>query len=55
MKNLRKLSKRELRTIEGGALGCPAPATTCVQWCTWTPQQRLMCRNMIMDPDPCDC
>ncbi|MBL1221450.1 hypothetical protein JET18_11405 [Chryseobacterium sp. L7] len=55
MKNLRKLSKKQLRTIEGGGPSCPPPATTCGEWCSWTAQQRLRCPNMVMDPDPCGC
>lgn len=55
MKNLKKLSKKELKTIDGGALACPPPATTCGEWCSWTAQQRLRCPNMIIDPDPCGC
>ncbi|WP_449384779.1 bacteriocin-like protein [Chryseobacterium oleae] len=57
MKNLRKLTKKQLKTIEGAALAlaCPPPATTCVQWCSWTAQQRRICKNMIMDADPCPC
>ncbi|MDR2237479.1 MAG: hypothetical protein LBE92_15260 [Chryseobacterium sp.] len=55
MKNLKKLTKRELRMIGGGALLCPAPATTCAEWCTWTADQRRRCRNMVMDPEPCGC
>ncbi|SHE47028.1 bacteriocin-like protein [Chryseobacterium vrystaatense] len=55
MKNLRKLTKKDLRTIEGGAMLCPTPATTCGEWCSWTAQQRLRCLNMIMDAEPCGC
>ncbi|EJL73712.1 hypothetical protein [Chryseobacterium populi] len=55
MKNLRKLTKRQLRVIEGGASACPPPATTCAEWCTWSAWDRLRCRNMIIDPDPCPC
>jgi hypothetical protein len=55
MKNLRKISKKQLKSIEGGAAACPPPATTCGEWCSWTAQQRLRCPNMVMDPDPCGC
>ncbi|WP_165571954.1 bacteriocin-like protein [Chryseobacterium vrystaatense] len=55
MKNLRKLTKKDLRTIEGGAMLCSTPATTCGEWCSWTAQQRLRCLNMIMDAEPCGC
>jgi hypothetical protein len=49
MKNLKKLTKRELKKIDGGAAACPPPATTCSEWCSWTPQQRLRCPNMVID------
>lgn len=53
MKNLKKLAKKELKTISGGVVFCPPPATTCAEWATWTPQQQLRCQNWILDPDPC--
>ncbi|MDQ8143000.1 bacteriocin [Chryseobacterium sp. CFS15] len=53
MKNLKKLSKKQLKSIEGGAAFCPPPATTCAEWATWTPRQQQICQNWILDPDPC--
>lgn len=53
MKNLKRLTKAKLRSIEGGAAFCPPPAKTCEEWRTWTPQQQLRCQNWILDPDPC--
>ncbi len=54
MKNLRKLTKKELKTIAGGAEKCPRPANWCVQWCTWTTWQKEHCLNAVLDT-PCDC
>ncbi|WP_157676823.1 bacteriocin-like protein [Chryseobacterium sp. T16E-39] len=55
MKNLKRLTKRELKSIDGGLMICPSPGTTCIAWCAWTPQQQLRCVNMILDIDPCSC
>jgi len=54
MKNLKRLTKGELKTIEGGA-SCPRPATTCSQWCLWTAQQQATCPNMLLEPEACVC
>ncbi|WP_165828341.1 bacteriocin-like protein [Chryseobacterium phosphatilyticum] len=43
MRNLRKLSKKSLKTIKGGAGICPSPTDTCEDWCGWTPWQKSHC------------
>ncbi|MEC3876999.1 bacteriocin-like protein [Chryseobacterium salviniae] len=53
MKNLKKLTKKQLRTIAGGEV-CPGIATWCFEWCTWTPWQKANCRNAVIDT-PCSC
>ncbi len=54
MKNLKKLTKKELKTIAGGAGNCPPLANWCAEWCTWTPWQKAHCLNAVIDT-PCDC
>jgi hypothetical protein len=53
MKNLKKLTKKQLRTIAGGER-CPALANWCSEWCSWTAWQKLHCLNAVIDA-PCDC
>ncbi|MGO4709593.1 hypothetical protein AB4Y90_10845 [Chryseobacterium sp. 2TAF14] len=54
MKNLKKLTKKQLKTIDGGVgVLCPPPATTCAEWATWTPRQQQICQNWILDENPC--
>lgn len=43
MKNLRKLTKRSLKSICGGAGICPSMTDTCEQWCNWSPWQKSHC------------
>lgn len=53
MKNLKKLSKRQLKTIAGGER-CPIPASWCSEWCGWSAWQKAHCANAVIDM-PCDC
>ncbi|MEY8758089.1 bacteriocin-like protein [Chryseobacterium tongliaoense] len=55
MKNLKKLTKKELKTIAGGSERCPIPATWCSEWCTWSAWQKDHCINAVIDVMPCDC
>ncbi|MGG5209493.1 bacteriocin-like protein [Chryseobacterium sp. MIQD13] len=55
MKNLKKLTKKNLKNINGGALGCPPLANWCSEWCAWTAWQQTHCLNAVLDPMPCDC
>lgn len=55
MKNLKKLTKKELKSISGSKGDCPTPAQWCSEWCSWTPWQRQTCINWLIDPDPCPC
>lgn len=54
MKNLKKLKKKNLKEINGGAQNCPPIASTCNAWCKWTPWQKLHCPNNIFE-EPCEC
>ncbi|WP_166668354.1 MULTISPECIES: bacteriocin-like protein [Chryseobacterium] len=53
MKNLKKLNKKELKSI-GGAGSCPPLASWCADWCTWTEWQKQHCLNAVIDT-PCNC
>lgn len=67
MKDLKKITREDLKSIVGGAqnLGdpkipygsCPSPssATTCAQWCKWDDLQKANCANMVIDQLPCSC
>ncbi|WP_407498882.1 bacteriocin-like protein, partial [Elizabethkingia anophelis] len=50
---MKKLSKKELKTVQGAAGLCPAPATTCDEWCNWTPTQKARCLSMVAEI--CEC
>lgn len=56
MKNLKKLTKNNLKQINGGAGRCPpTPTKSCSTWCRLTPWQKVHC---LMDFDievPCEC
>ncbi|WP_123944094.1 bacteriocin-like protein [Chryseobacterium sp. G0186] len=54
MKNLKRLTKRELKTIAGGER-CPIPASWCFEWCGWTAWQKAHCINAVIDEMPCNC
>ncbi|WP_407919938.1 bacteriocin-like protein [Chryseobacterium lactis] len=43
MKNLKRLTKKSLKSINGGAGICPSMSDTCDQWCGWTPWQKSHC------------
>jgi bacteriocin-like protein len=55
MKNLRKLTNKELKTIAGGSERCPVPASWCTEWCAWSAWQKDHCINAVIDVMPCDC
>ncbi|MDX8570933.1 hypothetical protein OZ666_04530 [Elizabethkingia sp. HX QKY] len=50
---MKKLSKRELKTVQGAIGRCPKPATTCGQWCGWTEDQKASCMSLVIEI--CDC
>ncbi|HFK5596682.1 bacteriocin-like protein [Elizabethkingia anophelis] len=50
---MKKLSKKELKTVQGAAGLCPAPVTTCDEWCNWTPTQKARCLSMVAEI--CEC
>lgn len=54
MKSLKKLTKKNLKEINGGAQNCPPVASTCNAWCKWTSWQKLHCPNNIFE-EPCEC
>ncbi|MCQ9634514.1 hypothetical protein MP478_17585 [Chryseobacterium sp. WG14] len=44
MKNLRKLTKKSLKAINGGAGSCPqAPIRSCDVWCGLSPLEKFRC------------
>ncbi|MDQ0592087.1 bacteriocin-like protein [Chryseobacterium ginsenosidimutans] len=55
MKNLKKLTKKNLKNINGGAEKCPPLASWCTEWCTWSAWQKVHCLNAVLDVMPCDC
>ncbi|CAA7196426.1 MULTISPECIES: bacteriocin [Chryseobacterium] len=55
MKKLKKLSKKDLKLIEGGAIGCPLPAYSCADWCMWTDSQKARCPNFLLEISACVC
>ncbi|WP_131724350.1 bacteriocin [Chryseobacterium indologenes] len=54
MKNLRKLTKKKLQEINGGAGSCPPIASWCWEWCGWSDWQKDFCLNAVIDM-PCNC
>ncbi|MGE8536131.1 bacteriocin-like protein [Chryseobacterium sp.] len=49
MKNLKKLSKKNLKEITGGvAAVCPSMFQSCDEWCRWSPWQKSHC--MLSQP-----
>lgn len=57
MKNLRKVTKKQLKTIGGGNdYICPDfIITSCAQWCKLSAWQQQYCLNVIDEPLPCNC
>lgn len=55
MKNLKKLTKKNLKEINGGSdVRCPPkPITSCDIWCGLTPQQKMRC--LLVVDDACTC
>ncbi|WP_160140227.1 bacteriocin-like protein [Chryseobacterium sp. c4a] len=55
MENLKKLTKKNLKTISGGgAVWCPEkPITSCDIWCGLTPQQKMRC--LLVVDEVCTC
>ncbi|PRB00193.1 hypothetical protein CQ046_19645 [Chryseobacterium sp. MYb7] len=56
MKNLKKLTKKNLKEINGGAaLGLcpPKPIRSCDIWCGMTPEQKMRC--LLDVEEPCEC
>lgn len=53
MKNSKKLTKKQLKTIVGGEM-CRTPASSCGEWCGWSAWQKAHCANAVIDM-PCDC
>ncbi|WP_172625765.1 bacteriocin-like protein [Chryseobacterium panacisoli] len=54
MKNLRKLAKKDLKGINGGAVWCPPkPITSCSTWCGLTKEQKMRC--LLDVEEPCEC
>ncbi|WP_431612341.1 bacteriocin-like protein [Chryseobacterium sp. 'Rf worker isolate 10'] len=56
MKNLRKLTKKNLKEINGGAgtVWCPSkPITSCGTWCGLTKEQKMRC--LLDVEEPCEC
>ncbi|MFY7815469.1 MAG: bacteriocin-like protein [Chryseobacterium taeanense] len=54
MKNLRKLTKKQLKTIAGGEVCPPVVLMRCSQWCLWTVWQRANCNNGLVQAN-CTC
>ncbi|SHM60067.1 bacteriocin-like protein [Chryseobacterium polytrichastri] len=54
MKKLKKLTKTNLKQINGGAGQCPSkPTTSFDTWCGLTPWQKIHC--LLDVDDPCEC
>lgn len=55
MKNFKKLTKNNLKEINGGGdVICPAkPITSCDLWCGLTPLQKMRC--LLDVEEPCEC
>lgn len=53
MKNLKRLTKKSLKKINGGAQECPPITDSCEAWCRWTPRQRQRCLLEVLCM-PCD-
>lgn len=54
MKNLKKLTKKNLKQINGGTVLCPArPIRSCDLWCGLSPEQKMRC---LLDVEEiCEC
>ncbi|WP_278495279.1 bacteriocin-like protein [Chryseobacterium arthrosphaerae] len=57
MKNLKKMTKKQLKSIDGGNdYICPNfIAATCAEWCTLSPWQKEYCLHTVEDPVSCNC
>ncbi|WP_442867487.1 bacteriocin-like protein [Chryseobacterium herbae] len=53
MKNLKKLTKNNLKQINGGGLCPPNPITSCDIWCGMTPLQKMRC--LLYVDEGCEC
>nr|WP_315027458.1 hypothetical protein [uncultured Chryseobacterium sp.] len=54
MKNLKKLTKKNLKMINGGAETCPPITSSCTVWCKWSAWQKIHCLTGTYE-DPCAC
>ncbi|WP_165851839.1 bacteriocin-like protein [Chryseobacterium pennipullorum] len=58
MKNLQKLTKRNLKQINGNGNDYICPdfiITTCAEWCRLSSWQQQYCLNAIEEAFPCNC
>ncbi|WP_414646687.1 bacteriocin-like protein [Chryseobacterium sp. CFBP8996] len=55
MKNLKKLTREQLRSVSGKGVSCPTePILYCGQWCNMKGSQQINC-PVELDPSTCDC
>ncbi|MCQ9634515.1 hypothetical protein MP478_17590 [Chryseobacterium sp. WG14] len=54
MKNLRKLTKKNLKVIQGGTEKCPPITSSCSVWCGWSAWQKIHCLTNTYE-EPCVC
>lgn len=52
MKNLKKLTNKNLKMINGGEERCPAIAYDCSAWCGWSLWQKMYCLHTT---EGCNC
>ena len=50
---IKKLTKNNLKQINGGGLCPPNPITSCDIWCGMTPLQKMHC--LLYVDDGCEC
>ncbi|WP_160140228.1 bacteriocin-like protein [Chryseobacterium sp. c4a] len=58
MKNVKKITKKQLKSIKGGFMIDLCPdfwVTTCAQWCGLTSWQQQYCPNAVEEMMPCQC
>ncbi|WP_449506075.1 bacteriocin-like protein [Chryseobacterium nakagawai] len=53
MKNLKRLTKKSLKNINGGSEYCPPVTDDCFNCCRWAPRQRQRCLLEVLCM-PCD-
>lgn len=53
MKNLKKLTKKNLKQIHGGGQCPSAPIRSCDNWCGLSPWQKMHC--LLDVEEPCEC